>query len=79
MIQVTANMIATDPDGTILDALYRRPKRGEISGGTYRAEDLARVHALVGDPEAERVVCKLKAARLRRSRQHRDKQADSAD
>lgn len=34
-----ANMIATDPEGTILDALYRRPKRGEISGGTYRAED----------------------------------------
>lgn len=34
-----ANMIATDPDGTILDALYRRPKRGEVSGGTYRAED----------------------------------------
>ena len=34
-----ANMIATGPDGTILDALYRRPKRGEISGGTYRAED----------------------------------------
>jgi predicted ribosome quality control (RQC) complex YloA/Tae2 family protein len=33
-----ANMIVTDPSGTILDALYRRPKRGEISGGTYSVE-----------------------------------------
>jgi predicted ribosome quality control (RQC) complex YloA/Tae2 family protein len=33
-----ANMIVTDPGGVILDALYRRPKRGEISGGTYRVE-----------------------------------------
>jgi predicted ribosome quality control (RQC) complex YloA/Tae2 family protein len=34
-----ANMIATDADGNILDALYRRPKRGEISGGTYNVEE----------------------------------------
>jgi predicted ribosome quality control (RQC) complex YloA/Tae2 family protein len=33
-----ANMIVTNPEGTILDALYRRPKRGEISGGRYSAE-----------------------------------------
>ena len=33
-----ANMIVTTPDGTILDALYRRPKRGEVSGGTYSPE-----------------------------------------
>ena len=30
-----ANIIATDADGVILDAFYRRPKRGEISGGRY--------------------------------------------
>jgi predicted ribosome quality control (RQC) complex YloA/Tae2 family protein len=34
-----ANMIVTDPGGVILDALYRRPKRGEISGGTYSVEE----------------------------------------
>ena len=33
------NIIATNPDGIILDAQYRRPKRGEISGGTYRVEE----------------------------------------
>ena len=33
-----ANMIVTDSEGIILDALYRRPKRGEISGGTYSVE-----------------------------------------
>jgi len=33
-----ANMIVTDPAGNILDALYRRPKRGEVSGGTYSSE-----------------------------------------
>ncbi len=30
-----ANIVATDADGLILDAFYRRPKRGEISGGRY--------------------------------------------
>lgn len=34
-----ANMIVTDSEGIILDALYRRPKRGEISGGTYSVEE----------------------------------------
>ncbi len=34
-----ANMIVTDPAGTILDALYRRPKRGEISGQHYSVQD----------------------------------------
>ncbi len=29
-----SNIIATDKDNTILDALYRRPARGEISGST---------------------------------------------
>jgi predicted ribosome quality control (RQC) complex YloA/Tae2 family protein len=33
-----ANMIVTDSNGIILDALYRRPKRGETSGGTYSVE-----------------------------------------
>ncbi|MDR2314189.1 MAG: NFACT RNA binding domain-containing protein [Spirochaetaceae bacterium] len=31
-----ANVIVTGPDGTILDAMRRLPKRGEISGGVYR-------------------------------------------
>jgi predicted ribosome quality control (RQC) complex YloA/Tae2 family protein len=30
-----ANVIVTDEDCTILDAFYRRPNRGEVSGGTY--------------------------------------------
>lgn len=36
-----SNIIATTEDGTILDAFFRRPKRGEVSGGTYypRSED----------------------------------------
>ncbi len=33
-----ANMIATDADGCVLDALYRRPNRNEISGGFYNPE-----------------------------------------
>jgi predicted ribosome quality control (RQC) complex YloA/Tae2 family protein len=30
-----ANFLVTDADGVILDAFYRRPKRGETSGGRY--------------------------------------------
>ena len=30
-----ANIIAADADGNIHDAFYRRPKRGEVSGGTF--------------------------------------------
>ena len=30
-----ANLIVTDPDGLVLDALYRRPGRGEVSGGRF--------------------------------------------
>jgi predicted ribosome quality control (RQC) complex YloA/Tae2 family protein len=33
-----ANAIVTDEAGLILDAFYRRPKRGEISGGRYAGE-----------------------------------------
>ena len=32
------NVIATDNSGTILDAFYRRPKRGETSGNEYNPE-----------------------------------------
>jgi predicted ribosome quality control (RQC) complex YloA/Tae2 family protein len=35
-----ANCIVTGGDGAILDAMRRLPKRGEISGGRYRPEDL---------------------------------------
>jgi len=31
-----ANLIVTDPEGRILDAMYRRPKRGEVSGGRFQ-------------------------------------------
>jgi len=34
-----ANLLATNAEGKILDALYRRPKRQEISGGSFRPED----------------------------------------
>jgi predicted ribosome quality control (RQC) complex YloA/Tae2 family protein len=30
-----ANVIATTPDGTILETFYRRPNRGEVAGGSY--------------------------------------------
>lgn len=30
-----ANLIVTDPQGNVLDALYRRPGRGEVSGGRF--------------------------------------------
>lgn len=30
-----ANIIFTESDGTIIDAFYRRPKRGEITGGVF--------------------------------------------
>jgi predicted ribosome quality control (RQC) complex YloA/Tae2 family protein len=30
-----ANIILTETDGTIIDAFYRRPRRGEITGGSY--------------------------------------------
>jgi predicted ribosome quality control (RQC) complex YloA/Tae2 family protein len=36
-----ANLIVTDPDGRILDALYRRPKRGEVSGGRFQPPEPA--------------------------------------
>jgi predicted ribosome quality control (RQC) complex YloA/Tae2 family protein len=34
-----ANVILCDEDGTILDAMRRSPKRGEISGGMYQPEN----------------------------------------
>ncbi len=34
----SANIIVTDRGGNILDAHYRRPKRGEITGGYYNPE-----------------------------------------
>lgn len=34
-----ANIVVTDPEGTILDVFYRRPKRGEITGGTWELPD----------------------------------------
>jgi len=34
-----SNVIVTETDGAILDAMFRRPKRGEVSGEHYRVED----------------------------------------
>ena len=36
-----ANLILTDEEGTIVDALARKPRRGEIAGGVYRPEEAA--------------------------------------
>lgn len=33
-----ANVIVTQTDGKILDCMFRRPKRGEVSGGTFIPE-----------------------------------------
>lgn len=33
-----ANIVATDEGGTVLDAFYRRPARGEVSGGRFDPE-----------------------------------------
>ncbi|MDR1787199.1 MAG: NFACT family protein [Treponema sp.] len=34
-----ANVIVTDEGGRIMDALFRRPKRGEVTGGRYAPEE----------------------------------------
>ena len=34
-----ANCILTDAEGRIIDAFFRRPGRGEVSGGTYLVEE----------------------------------------
>ncbi len=34
-----ANVIVTDESGNILDCMYRRPKKGEVSGGTFIMEE----------------------------------------
>ena len=48
-----ANCIVTDPGGRILDALFRRPRRGEVSGGDYHPErDLPQLLARRGQPRA---------------------------
>ncbi|GHU96823.1 hypothetical protein FACS189483_00900 [Spirochaetia bacterium] len=36
-----ANVIVTDEEGTVLDAMRRSPKRGEVTGGRYAPEFLA--------------------------------------
>lgn len=34
-----ANIIVTDEEGTILDCMYRRPAKGEVSGGKFLVEE----------------------------------------
>jgi len=36
-----ANVIVTDTEGKVLDAMRRLPKKGEVSGGLYRPESLS--------------------------------------
>lgn len=58
-----SNILATEADGTILDAFYRRPKRGEETGGRYDPEasvapakegaDGAKVYEVRPHPEGE--------------------------
>jgi len=36
-----ANVIVTDPEGRLLDAMRRLPKKGEVSGGRYAPEQAA--------------------------------------
>ena len=48
-----ANLVVTGGDGLILDALYRRPKRGEISGRPFDPEAQLR-ERLAGYPEEDR-------------------------
>ena len=50
-----ANCIVTDPGGRILDALFRRPRRGEVSGGDFHPErDLQQLPARRPQPELRR-------------------------
>jgi predicted ribosome quality control (RQC) complex YloA/Tae2 family protein len=37
-----SNILATDEGGTILDCFYRRPRRGEVSGGSFNPEALVK-------------------------------------
>ena len=79
------NMIATDTHGRILDAFYRRPKRGEISGGHYdptttlgqgkRKTDSYRVRELTG--EGETFNSKIEAFYFAREQQHAREQLSS--
>ena len=40
-----ANIILAEPDGRIIDAFYRRPGRGEVSGGCFSPDTAARAGA----------------------------------
>ncbi|MDE0024423.1 MAG: NFACT RNA binding domain-containing protein [Spirochaetaceae bacterium] len=51
-----ANCIVTDTGGAILDALFRRPRRGEISGGVFHPERDLAAPAARGDRHRARPV-----------------------
>ncbi|MCL2600225.1 MAG: NFACT family protein [Treponema sp.] len=48
-----ANLIATDESGTVLDAMRRLPKKGEVTGGRYVPEEAAKPGAGTGTREYE--------------------------
>jgi predicted ribosome quality control (RQC) complex YloA/Tae2 family protein len=45
------NLIVTDQNGIILDALFRRPNRGEISGGIFDPNTLIKASNIPSKPE----------------------------
>jgi predicted ribosome quality control (RQC) complex YloA/Tae2 family protein len=49
-----ANAILTDSNGIILDAFYRRPKKGEVSGKTFSALGAPRVPSEAGPAAARK-------------------------
>ena len=54
-----ANVVVTDADGAVLDAMRRLPKRGEISGGRYAPEAAAQEAAPADRPRREYAVREL--------------------
>ena len=52
-----ANVIVTDSEGTILDAMRRLPKKGEVTGGRYAPEiSASEIDAAQGKPRKEYVI-----------------------
>jgi predicted ribosome quality control (RQC) complex YloA/Tae2 family protein len=47
-----ANVVVTDEEGTVLDAMRRSPKRGEVTGGRYAPEEEIEAAGAVAAAEA---------------------------
>ena len=63
-----ANIIAADTDGNVLDAFYRRPGRGEVSGGSFILPEPKppkkefSIRELPGDGSFNERICRLYAS-----------------